>query len=101
MCRPCASSWRGSPSWPPPSNISAFLPSWPYRPPNEKSREDGHPTIIPSPPGSYQRHAVIVVDRAVARGVGPIPVVVIAVFWRGAQLALGDAGDVAAEPRVV
>src|SRR5262249_33721412 len=50
---------------------------------------------------SHDGHAVIGVYRAVARGIAPVPVVVVAVFRRAAELVLGDAGDIAAEPRVV
>src|SRR4051812_7500289 len=48
-----------------------------------------------------ERDAVIVVHRAGARGVGPVPAIVVAIPGSTFELPLGDAGDVAAEIGIV
>src|SRR6185437_14343382 len=50
---------------------------------------------------SDRHDAVIVVHLAIAGGVAPVPVALAAIFRSAAQLILGDASAVAAEPRVV
>src|SRR6185295_11755914 len=64
----------------------------------EKGRNDA---AIVSARSLHRRHAVIVIYRAVTRSVAPVPIIVVAVSRRIAELAFGDAGDIAAEPRVV
>src|SRR5215831_9901764 len=46
-------------------------------------------------------HAVIVVERAVAGDVGPVPIPVIAIFRSTAQLLFGDACAIYAETGVI
>src|SRR5947209_2557178 len=46
-------------------------------------------------------HPVIVIDGTRAGFVGPVPAVVVGVFWRALELLLSDARQVTAEPRVV
>ena len=48
---------------------------------------------------SNDGHAVIVVERAGGADVTPIPLVVISIFRRAAELILGNPGAVAAELR--
>src|SRR5262249_46655415 len=50
---------------------------------------------------SDDRHPVIIVQRTCGADVAPVPVVVVAIFRRAAQLALGHAGAIAAEPGVI
>ncbi len=61
--------------------------------------ESDHPFPI-NRPRSDHRNAVVVIQRAVARDIAPIPVAVIAIFRSVAQRVLREARDIFAEPGI-